>query len=223
MLWASKVREQISKRPPGSSILGSQTVLSISSAKRSYNVEMRRRTFNQGHGNFWLRWPLLVSLARCGGMFTICTLMIKGTCIILVKMWEIERKKKTLYKCIRQRLQKSYFWCFSLTWWGLIMHPLSKMRSVQLTCYCFLFLLFLFQLFFFLTKYICIHTYFGDKVNNRKHIWNTNWKTFKKTKIKDVGSDLTPSKWVCWWCWCTSVMLSTLFINNSIFPKYMQY
>lgn len=148
VLWASKVREQISKRPPGSSILGSQTVLSISSAKRSYNVEMRRRTFNQGHGNFWLRWPLLVSLARCGGMFTICTLMIKGTCIILVKMCEIERKKKTLYKCIRQRLQKSYFWCFSLTWWGLIMHPLSKMRSVQLTCYCFLFLLFLFQVFF---------------------------------------------------------------------------
>lgn len=148
VLWASKVREQISKRPPGSSILGSQTVLSISSAKRSYNVEMRRRTFNQGHGNFWLRWPLLVSLARCGGMFTICTLMIKGTCIILVKMCEIERKKKTLYKCIRQRLQKSYFWCFSLTWWGLIMHPLSKMRSVQPTCYCFLFLLFLFQVFF---------------------------------------------------------------------------
>lgn len=74
--------------------------------------------------------------------------LIKGTCIILVKMWEIERKKKTLYKCIRQRLQKSYFWCFSLTWWGLIMHPLSKMRSVQLTCYCFLFLLFLFQVFF---------------------------------------------------------------------------
>lgn len=148
VLWASKVREQISKRPPGSSILGSQTVLSISSAKRSYNVEMRRRTFNQGHGNFWLRWPLLVSLARCGGMFTICTLMIKGTCIILVKMCEIERKKKTLYKCIRQRLQKSYFWCFSLTWRGLIMHLLSKMRSVQLTCYCFLFLLFLFQVFF---------------------------------------------------------------------------
>lgn len=87
----------------------------------------------------------------------------------------------------------------------------------------FSFSLVLIPVVFFLTKYICIHTYFGDKVNNRKHIWNTNWKTFKKTKIKDVGSDLTPSKWVCWWCWCTSVMLSTLFINNSIFPKYMQF
>lgn len=106
MLWASKVREQISKRPPGSSILGSQTVLSISSAKRSYNVEMRRRTFNQGHGNFWLRWPLLVSLARCGGMFTICTLMIKGTCIILVKMWEIERKKKNALQMYKAKASK---------------------------------------------------------------------------------------------------------------------
>lgn len=106
VLWASKVREQISKRPPGSSILGSQTVLSISSAKRSYNVEMRRRTFNQGHGNFWLRWPLLVSLARCGGMFTICTLMIKGTCIILVKMWEIERKKKNALQMYKAKASK---------------------------------------------------------------------------------------------------------------------
>lgn len=44
VLWASKVREQISKPPPGSSILGSQTVLSISSVKSSYNVEMRLQT-----------------------------------------------------------------------------------------------------------------------------------------------------------------------------------
>lgn len=133
------------------------------------------------------------------------------------------KKKKTLYKGIRQRLQKSYFWCFSLTWRGLIMHLLSKMRSVQLTCYCFLFLLFLFQVFFFKQNtYVFTHT------SETKWITESIFETqierhFKKTKIKDVGSDLTPSKWVCWWCWCTSVMLSTLFINNSIFPKYMQY
>lgn len=45
VLWASKVREPISKHPPGSSIFGSSTVLSISSVKQSYNVKMTLKTF----------------------------------------------------------------------------------------------------------------------------------------------------------------------------------
>lgn len=65
VLWASKVSEQISKRPPGW-----QLDCSIPSVKHSFNLEVRLQTC-YNYNIVLLRRVFCFSHASCGGLFAI--------------------------------------------------------------------------------------------------------------------------------------------------------
>lgn len=129
VLWASKVREYISKHPPGSSLLGRYTVLSISSVKPGWNLEMRPQTILWDNNSARLKWPFWVSLAWCAGMFS--------------NIWCLAENRDTVLQMCKIKLQIYYLWCFFVMW-----HQCKNMffqsrwiqRTSSFSLYSFLFL-----------------------------------------------------------------------------------